>query len=89
MAKASYPKAQELRHRCTESAAQLRTQLSSFKVDILAFYEMMRWQGVDCSEEEYEHLLENLIHEFESCNVEYALNQLERFLSGVVSESSA
>lgn len=76
-----YQEAVELRQRCCDTAAALLPLLESFKKDLFAFYDAMRWTGIDCTEEEYEKLFANFIYELEQCvNVEYSINILLEFL---------
>lgn len=59
MDKKQYQDAAALRKRCVAQASTLQEQLKSFAKDVNDFYEIMRWQGVDCSEETYEALFKN------------------------------
>lgn len=70
-----------LRNRCIQNAVALKPVLEIFNADVNQFYEIMRWQGVDCSEAEYGSLFENFVWHFENEHIEAAAERLLKFVS--------
>jgi hypothetical protein len=74
-----YERAKELRKKCEEDSQQLLESLLQMKKDFAEFYELMRWENIGCSSEEYEKLYDNFIYPYEEGNIGQALEDLTTF----------
>lgn len=74
-----YERAKELRKKCEEDSKQLLENLLQMKKDFAEFYELMRWENLGCSSEEYDKLYDNFIYPYEEQNIDRALEDLISF----------
>lgn len=74
-----YERAKELRQKCDEHSKQLLESLLQMKKDFAEFYELMRWENLGCSSEEYSALYDNFIYPYEEGRIDRALEDLTIF----------
>lgn len=74
-----YERAKELRRRCDEHSRQLLESLLQMKKDFAEFYELMRWENLGCTSEQYAELYENFIYPYEEGRIDSALEDLTTF----------
>ena len=78
--KTKYEEAVELRELCDKKLEELRPVFMEMKDALEKFYNLMRWEKLGCSTEEYEKLYENLIHPVESLDIFGVMNRMSEFL---------
>ena len=74
-----YERAKELRKKCDEHSQQLLESLLQMKKDFAEFYELMRWENLGCSGDEYSELYDNFIYPYEEGRIDEALENLVIF----------
>lgn len=83
MANQKYEQAKRLRELSVEIAKDLQEPLTSLKHNLEQFYELMRWHDLECSNDEYNELFENIVYEYENNDIDGSLENLLGFLSKI------
>ena len=68
-----YKQAEKAREKAEQKMALIKKDLKEIKENLAEYYELVRWEDLDCSEEEYEKLHENLCYPYEENNIDYFL----------------
>lgn len=82
-----YERAKELRKKCDEHSQQLLESLLQMKKDFAEFYELMRWENLGCTHEQYSELYDNFIYPYEEGRIDSALENLVAFCDEKTRES--
>lgn len=80
MGKAHYQIMIALRESCEQQMAALKEPMESLAKDLQEFYEIMRWEGVECSDGQYDQLYENFIYPYEEGRIDEAMENICKFL---------
>ena len=70
------------KERAERQLANLQYQIEELKNTLNRYYELLRWEELDCTEEEYEELAKNLLYPYETNNIDDILDVLKRFCDG-------
>lgn len=76
-----YEKAKELRKTIETDCHNAIELLEKIKKNSSEFYNLMRWEDLGCSQEEYERLYGNFIYQYEENNIEQCLEVLILFFN--------
>ena len=76
-----FEKAKELRKTIETDCINTVEILKKIKKDCSEFYNLMRWENLGCSQEEYERLYGNFIYPYEENNIQECLEILIEFFN--------
>ena len=79
MANAKYDEAKKLREECEVLMAQISGPMSELKDKLAQYYELMRWQNLESTQEEYDTLYENMVYPYEENDINYHLDKIVDF----------
>jgi hypothetical protein len=76
-----FEKAKELRNTIETDCKNAIELLEKIKKNSSEFYNLMRWENLGCSQEEYEKLYGNFIYPYEENNIQECLEILIQFFN--------
>lgn len=75
-----YYRARKLRAEFEKDAKDLIPKLTKLKGELVGYYELMRWENLDCTDEQYHKLYDNCVYPYEENEIDYLIEKLILFL---------
>ena len=76
----NYENLKNLKKECNEKMKEIEAHLVEIKEKLSKFYNIMRWENIPCSSEEYSELFDNMVYPYEENDINYHLSKVLEFL---------
>ena len=80
MSNEKYNRAKKLRSDFEKDAKDIIPKLNKIRHELAEYYELMRWDNLQCTTEQYEKLYNNCVYPYEENNIDYVIEKLVLFL---------